>query len=173
MKLLAAFGMLVMVAAYVAASGVPTKVTYVPSDKVSATMAKGGAIIEDTGLRVLAQRRGSGEVEVHDTTNHVFIIVEGEATLRSFIAYLDAAETAEVALKVGKPVARSVAKNNKAYLAAECPLAGEHIVQGLDRLDDEKPAIARSYHPIELFARGPLDLRQPRQFCAEHPDSIW
>jgi mannose-6-phosphate isomerase-like protein (cupin superfamily) len=43
-------------------------------------MAKGGPIIEDAGLRVLAQRRGAGEVEVHDTTNHVFIIVEGEAT---------------------------------------------------------------------------------------------
>jgi glc operon protein GlcG len=68
-------------AAYLTASGLPTKVTYVPHDKVTTTMAKGGAIIEDAGLRVLAQRRGSGEVEVHDTTNHVFIIVEGEATL--------------------------------------------------------------------------------------------
>ena len=71
---------LVGVGAYLVAAGVPTKVTYVHHDKVSATMAKGGPIIEDTGLRVLAQRRGSGEVEVHETTNHVFIIVEGEAT---------------------------------------------------------------------------------------------
>jgi len=81
MKFLAALATLLMVAAYLAAAGVPTKVTYVPHDTVSATMAKGGAIIEDTGLRVLAQRRGSGEVEVHESTNHVFIIVEGEATL--------------------------------------------------------------------------------------------
>ena len=81
MKLLVTLIALFLVAAYVAASGLPTKVTYVSHDKVSATMAKGGAIIEDTGLRVLAQRRGSGEVEVHETTNHVFIIVEGEATL--------------------------------------------------------------------------------------------
>jgi mannose-6-phosphate isomerase-like protein (cupin superfamily) len=63
------------------AAGLPTAVTYVPHDKVTATMTKGGAIIEDKGgLRVLAQRRGTGEVEVHKKTNHVFIIVEGEAT---------------------------------------------------------------------------------------------
>ena len=80
MKFLAALTTVLMLAVYLAATGLPTKVTYVPHDKVTATMTKGGAIIEDGGLRVLAQRRGSGEVEVHDTTNHVFIIVEGEAT---------------------------------------------------------------------------------------------
>ena len=80
MKLLVTLTTLFLVGAYLAAAGVPTKVTYVHHDKVSATMAKGGPIIEDSGLRVLAQRRGSGEVEVHETTNHVFIIVEGEAT---------------------------------------------------------------------------------------------
>ena len=63
-----------------AAQGVPTSVTYVPHEKVTATMAKGGQIIGDHGLIVLANRRGSGEVEVHENTNHVFIIVEGEAT---------------------------------------------------------------------------------------------
>jgi mannose-6-phosphate isomerase-like protein (cupin superfamily) len=82
MKLVAALtaGLIVAIAVYAVASGLPTKVTYIPHDKVSSTMAKGGPIIEDAGLRVLAQRRGAGEVEVHDTTNHVFIIVEGEAT---------------------------------------------------------------------------------------------
>ncbi len=73
--------MVVAVALLAAAAGVPTAVTYIPHDKVTATMAKGGAIIEDKGgLRVLAQRRTTGEVEVHMKTNHVFIIVEGEAT---------------------------------------------------------------------------------------------
>src|SRR5438093_11317729 len=72
---------LMVVALIAAAAGLPTAVTYVPHDKVTATMTKGGAIIEDKGgLRVLAQRRGTGEVEVHMKTNHVFIIVEGEAT---------------------------------------------------------------------------------------------
>jgi mannose-6-phosphate isomerase-like protein (cupin superfamily) len=94
MKLLATLTTLFLVAAYLAAAGVPTKVTYVPHDKVSATMAKGGAIIEDTGLRVLAQRRSSGEVEVHETTNHVFIIVEGEATLVTGGTLVGAKQTA-------------------------------------------------------------------------------
>lgn len=80
MKRLLMFAMLLMMSVVVVAQGVPTVVTYVHHDKVSATMAKGGPIIEDNGLRVLAQRRGAGEVEVHEKTNHVFIIVEGEAT---------------------------------------------------------------------------------------------
>src|SRR5262245_25968792 len=63
-----------------AAQGVPSKVTYIPHDTVNTTMAKGGQIIGENGLIVLAQRRGAGEVEVHEKTNHVFIIVEGEAT---------------------------------------------------------------------------------------------
>jgi len=94
MKFLAALTTLFMVAGYLAAAGVPTKVTYVPHDTVSATMAKGGAIIEDKGLRVLAQRRGSGEVEVHESTNHVFIIVEGEATLVTGGTLVGAKQTA-------------------------------------------------------------------------------
>ena len=63
-----------------AARGVPSVVTYIPHDTVNTTMAKGGQIIGENGLIVLAQRRGAGEVEVHENTNHVFIIVEGEAT---------------------------------------------------------------------------------------------
>jgi len=95
MKFLAALtAAVLMLAVYLAASGLPTKVTYVPHDKVSATMEKGGAIIEDGGLRVLAQRRGSGEVEVHDTTNHVFIIVEGEATMVTGGTLVGAKQTA-------------------------------------------------------------------------------
>jgi mannose-6-phosphate isomerase-like protein (cupin superfamily) len=80
MKSLKALAMVFALAVMVRADGVPTVVTYVPHDKVTATMAKGGPIINDHGLIVLAQRRGAGEVEVHEKTNHVFIIVEGEAT---------------------------------------------------------------------------------------------
>lgn len=61
-------------------------------------------------------------------------------------------ENFETALKVGKPVARKTAEAKKAYLASECPLAGMHIVQGVERLDGE--AVPSSYHPIELFARA-------------------
>ena len=64
----------------VAASGVPARVHYVSSEQVTAAMAKGGQIIGDEGFVVLANRRGAAEAEMHDTTNHTFIIVEGEAT---------------------------------------------------------------------------------------------
>jgi mannose-6-phosphate isomerase-like protein (cupin superfamily) len=76
------------------ADGVPTVVTYVPHDKVTATMAKGGPIVNDHGLVILANRRGAGEVEVHAKTNHVFIIVEGEATLVTGGTLVGARQTA-------------------------------------------------------------------------------
>ena len=94
MKILLTLATLFMVAVWLTAASAPTVVTYVPHDKVSAMMAKGGAIIEDQGLRVLAQRRGAGEAEVHAKTNHVFIIVEGEATFVTGGTLVGAKETA-------------------------------------------------------------------------------
>jgi mannose-6-phosphate isomerase-like protein (cupin superfamily) len=80
MKTLRILVMVAVLSMVVSADGVPTVVTYVPNSKVTEVMAKGGEIVNDTGLIILANRRGSGEVEVHDNTNHIFIIVEGEAT---------------------------------------------------------------------------------------------
>jgi mannose-6-phosphate isomerase-like protein (cupin superfamily) len=94
MKRLIGFGILVAAVVTLRADGVPTVVTYVPHDKVTSTMAKGGQIISDHGLIVLAQRRGAGEVEVHAKTNHVFIIVEGEATLVTGGTLVGARQTA-------------------------------------------------------------------------------
>ena len=96
MKFLPALTMLVLLTMAVlqTAAGVPTAVTYIPHDKVSATMAKGGSIVNDQGLIVLAQRRGAGEVEVHEKTTHVFIIVEGEATFVTGGTLVDARQTA-------------------------------------------------------------------------------
>jgi len=94
MKLALAFATLLTMAVVVTADGVPTKVTYVPHDTVSSTMAKGGSIINDKGLIVLAQRRTAGEVEVHAKTNHVFIIVEGEATFVTGGTLVGAKQTA-------------------------------------------------------------------------------
>jgi mannose-6-phosphate isomerase-like protein (cupin superfamily) len=64
----------------VAAAGVPMKVHYVGHDQVASTMVKGGQIIEDNGLIVLANRATQRGAELHDTTNHLFIIVDGEGT---------------------------------------------------------------------------------------------
>jgi mannose-6-phosphate isomerase-like protein (cupin superfamily) len=60
--------------------GVPAAVHYIGHDKVAEVMAKGGPIVNDPGLVVLANRRGVGGVEYHEHTNHIFIMVEGEAT---------------------------------------------------------------------------------------------
>jgi mannose-6-phosphate isomerase-like protein (cupin superfamily) len=62
-------------------SGVPAAVHYIGHAKVSSVMAKGGPIVSDPGLIVLAQRREAGPAEYHDRTNHVFIMEEGSATL--------------------------------------------------------------------------------------------
>src|ERR1700685_4485391 len=72
----------VLIAAAVSlGGGVPAAVHYIGHDKVAEVMSKGGPIVSDPGLVVLAQRRETGLVEYHDHTNHVFVIVEGEATL--------------------------------------------------------------------------------------------
>lgn len=65
---------------FVMAAGVPMKVNYVGHDHVAATMVKGGQIVSDNGLVVLANRAVQRGAEMHDKTNHVFIIVDGEAT---------------------------------------------------------------------------------------------
>ncbi len=62
-----------------ATSTFPNQVHYVNHDKVNAAMVKGGRIIEDEGLTVIANRGKQREAEMHAKTNHVFIIVDGEA----------------------------------------------------------------------------------------------
>ena len=87
MKSLMTLAALLMIAAFATAAaapaggGVPAAVHYIGHDKVSEVMAKGGPIVNDPGLVVLANRRGAGQVEYHEHTNHIFIMVEGEATL--------------------------------------------------------------------------------------------
>jgi mannose-6-phosphate isomerase-like protein (cupin superfamily) len=60
-------------------AGFPPGVHYVDHDKVAAAFVKGGRIIEDEGLIVIANRGVQRGAEMHDNTNHVFIIVDGEA----------------------------------------------------------------------------------------------
>src|SRR5215831_5959216 len=80
MKLVATCAFAIGMSVLSMADGVPTTVTYVPHDKAAETFVKGGQIVGDEGLVMLANRRGAGEVEVHEKTNHIFIITEGEAT---------------------------------------------------------------------------------------------
>ena len=60
----------------------------------------------------------------------------------------------ETALKIGRPAARQAAESGKAFIASECPLAGAHLLQGMERLDGGAPVPETAYHPIELFARA-------------------
>ena len=60
----------------------------------------------------------------------------------------------DVALKVGKPVARQAAKNASAFVVSECPLARAHVVQGMEGEDADTDAIKAFQHPIQLLAHA-------------------
>ncbi len=62
-------------------------------------------------------------------------------------------ENFETALKVGKNAARAALRNEDAYTVSECPLAADHLVQGMEREDASK-APEKGIHPIELIAKS-------------------
>ncbi len=59
----------------------------------------------------------------------------------------------ETAIKVGRPVARKAAEAGQGIVASECPLAGTHILQGMEKLDAETIP-PRAPHPVEVLARA-------------------
>jgi len=81
-------------AVFSVAGGVPAAVHYIAHEKVAEVMAKGGPIVNDPGLIVLAQRREAGPAEWHDNTSHVFVFEDGEATLIVGGTLVDAKRTA-------------------------------------------------------------------------------
>ncbi len=58
----------------------------------------------------------------------------------------------ETGIKIGKPVAQQAVKNGNQYIVSECPLARDHILQGMERLEGDKAKVTDNKHPIELFA---------------------
>ena len=61
----------------------------------------------------------------------------------------------ETAIKVGRPVARTAVEAKKQFVASECPLAGVHVLQGMERVEAEGKVVPdRAPHPIELFAKA-------------------
>jgi glycerol-3-phosphate dehydrogenase subunit C len=58
------------------------------------------------------------------------------------------------ALKIGRPVVRQALRDANPFLAAECPLAGLHILQGMELLAKDEIMPGRPVHPIELVARA-------------------
>jgi glycerol-3-phosphate dehydrogenase subunit C len=59
----------------------------------------------------------------------------------------------EIGMKVGRPVARQAAQAGDGFVMSECPLAGVHIAQGMERVGgDTKPELVT--HPIQILARA-------------------
>ena len=63
-------------------------------------------------------------------------------------------ENFDIALKVGRPVARAAVDQGKAYVASECPLAGKHVLQGAQKVGGEAVKVEHASHPIEIFAKA-------------------
>ena len=62
------------------------------------------------------------------------------------------AKTHDIAMKVGKPTARAIAKTQAAHLVSDCPLAAKHLMHELEILGGgETPA---SSYPITLLAQA-------------------
>jgi len=81
MKLLLAFSTLVSAAVLLAATGGSGNVTYVGHDKVTAALAKGGPLVNQSDLTVSGSHRDkAGQVEVHEKETDVIYVVDGEAT---------------------------------------------------------------------------------------------
>ena len=63
----------------------------------------------------------------------------------------------DTALKIGRPVARQALESAKRHVVSECPLAGLHILQGMERLagDDGATNIPETApHPIQIIAQA-------------------
>ncbi len=64
-------------------------------------------------------------------------------------------ENFDTAIKVGRPAARQAGEAGSGAVVSECPLARDHIVQGMEKLADGKaPDVAAVKHPIQVIARA-------------------
>ncbi|MGB0748207.1 MAG: (Fe-S)-binding protein [Magnetospiraceae bacterium] len=60
----------------------------------------------------------------------------------------------DVAMKVGKPVAKQALKNKNRFVVSECPLARDHILQGIEEEGGNVRGIESFHHPIQLLAHA-------------------
>lgn len=61
----------------------------------------------------------------------------------------------ETGLKIGKPAMTQAKKLNNRLVLSECPLAGEHLIQGLEKIaKPEEETRFTTAHPIEIFAKA-------------------
>ena len=62
----------------------------------------------------------------------------------------------DTAIKIGRPAARKALEANAKYIVSECPLAREHIIQGVEELDSsgKRNAITVAQHPIQILSQA-------------------
>jgi len=60
----------------------------------------------------------------------------------------------EVGIKVGRPVARQAKEAGSAHVVSECPLARDHILQGMERQEADTAQTSAHQHPIQLLAQA-------------------
>ncbi len=60
----------------------------------------------------------------------------------------------DVAMKNGRPVARQAARNGAGFVMSECPLAGVHIAQGIEKQAEDGPRPELVSHPVQVLARA-------------------
>ena len=60
------------------------------------------------------------------------------------------------AIKIGRPAARKALESDAKYIVSECPLAREHIIQGVEKLTNspKKNIKTVAQHPIQIFAQA-------------------
>ncbi|WP_025897500.1 heterodisulfide reductase-related iron-sulfur binding cluster [Sneathiella glossodoripedis] len=63
-------------------------------------------------------------------------------------------ENFETALKVGKTAAKNALQSGAPNIASECPLAAEHLLQGIEKQDSEAVKTKTAAHPIQFMARA-------------------
>ncbi len=63
-------------------------------------------------------------------------------------------ENFDTALKIGRPAARTALKQGRGYIVSECPLAGDHLRQGMDKLRKDETRPVTVAHPIILMAEA-------------------
>ena len=60
----------------------------------------------------------------------------------------------DIATKFARETVRRLDESQKTYLAAECPLAGKYLAQGMENLDGERKHMEQSHHPIQILAKA-------------------
>ncbi|WP_169566829.1 heterodisulfide reductase-related iron-sulfur binding cluster [Sneathiella limimaris] len=60
----------------------------------------------------------------------------------------------ETAIKVGRTAAKNAMKSGATTVASECPLASEHLLQGIEKQGADNADKFTAAHPIELMAKA-------------------